>query len=349
MAKTAARSDSRRLLASVEAEARRGWPPGLTVLTGDDTYHLDRAQRAILAALAADLDPAFARTVFGDDKVDVATVVAAARAVGMFAPRRVVFVRDLSALAAADDTIQALTDYAGSPPRASHLLVRAPALDLRRKLHKALAQAGRCLAFVLPEGEARLVVAREALVALARERELSLAPEAAQLLVELTAGDLERIEHELDKIATWIEVAGTVVSAAVVLDVAAGSGLVSGWTAAEALTRRDRPAALAALRRNVDAGEVPLKILGTLAWRARVLREAKALAEARRPFREIVNATRAWRFEDDLALGLERYDLDEALGFPAKLLAADRALKSTALPARVVLEALADRLTEPRR
>jgi len=349
MAKAQARADSRRLLSSVEAEARRGWPPGLTVWTGDDVYHLDRAQRAILGAPARDLDPAFARTVFGEEKVDVATVVAAARSVGMFAPRRVVFVRDVSALTADDDTIQALTDYAAAPPRSSHLLVRAPALDLRRKLHKALAQSGRCLTFALPEGEARLVVARETLVELARERELRLAPEAVQLLVELTAGDLERIEHELDKIAAWVETAGSLVTAAVVLDVAAGSGLVSGWAAAEALTRRERAAALVALRRNVDAGEVPLRIVGGLAWRARVLLQAKALAETRRKMSEIVNITRAWRFEDDLALGLERYDLDELLGFPAKLLAADRALKSTALEAHAVLESLADRLTEPRR
>jgi len=349
VAKSAPRADSRQLVAHVDAEARRGWPAGLTVLTGDDSYHLDRAQRGILAALETDLDPAFARTVFGDEKIDVAQVVSAARSVGMFAPRRVVFVRDVTALVADDDTLLALTDYASAPPRASHLIVRAPTLDLRRKLHKALAQVGRVLEFVLPEGEARLVLARQALSELTRVRAIRLAPEAAQLLVELTAGDLERIEHELDKIAAWVDEAGTVIEVPVVLDVAAGSGLVSGWAAAEALTRRDRAAALAALRRNVDAGEAPLRILGALAWRARVLLQAKALSAARRPMREILQSTRAWRFESDLVAGLGRFGLDELLASPAQLLAADRALKSTALAPHAVLESLADRVLGPDR
>lgn len=335
---------ARALLASVEAEAGRGWPHGLTVLTGDDTYHLDRAQRAILRSLLDDLDPAFGRTVYGDEKVDVAAVVAAARSVGMFAPRRVVFVRDLSALVADDDTLPALTDYAAAPPRSSHLIVRAPALDLRRKLHKALAQSGRLLEFALAEGEARLVVARQALAELSRERGVRLAPDAAQLLVELTAGDLERIEHELDKIAAWTADAKAVVEGSVVLDVAAGSGLVSGWAAAEALTRHDRAAALVALRQNVEAGDAPLKILGALSWRMRVLLQAKALASARRPVREIVHATRAWRFESDLVVGLSRFGLDDLLRAPARLLAADRALKSSALAPAAALESLADRL-----
>jgi DNA polymerase III subunit delta len=336
---------ARALLASVEADARRGWPPGLTVLTGDDTYHLDRAQRAILRSLVDDLDPAFGRTVYGDEKIDVAAVVAAARSIGMFAPRRVVFVRDVSALVADDDTLPALTDYAGAPPRSSHLIVRAPALDLRRKLHKALAQSGRLLEFALAEGEGKLVVARQVLAEVSRERGVRLAPDAAQLLVELTAGDLERIEHELDKIAAWTADAKAVVEAPVVLEVAAGSGLVSGWAAAEALTRRDRPAALVALRRNLDAGEAPLRILGSLSFRARVLLQAKALSEARRPLNEIFSLVRAWgRTKDDLAHGLPRYRPDEVLGFPAKLLAADRALKSSALGPEATLESLADRL-----
>jgi len=346
MARSKRGPDGRRLLAGVVAEAARGWPAGLTVLTGDDLYHLDRAQRAILDALGADGDDEYGRTVFGDAKVDLAAVVAAARSVGMFAPRRVVFVRELAALSGDDVSIGELTDYAAHPPPQSHLVVRALALDARRKLHKALGQVRRLLSFVLPEGAARLTAALPAAREIARGRGVRLEPDALALLVDLTGGDLQRIEHELDKLAAWLERPKDVVPAAVVLEVASASGLASGWAAAEALTRRDRAGMLAALRQNVDAGEVPLKILGTLAWRARVLREAKALVEAHRPIAEIVQATRAWRFEDDLKAGLERYDLDELLAFPTRLLDADRALKSRAIAAHAVLERLADRLTE---
>src|SRR5262249_51063636 len=40
------------VLRRVVADLKKGWPAGLTVLTGDDLYHLDRAQRAILEHLA---------------------------------------------------------------------------------------------------------------------------------------------------------------------------------------------------------------------------------------------------------------------------------------------------------
>ena len=78
------------LLRKVEKELEREWPPGLTVLSGDDLYHLDRAQRRLLEVLTQDDASDFGLTVFGEDKVDLAAVVSAARSVGMFsfAPAR---------------------------------------------------------------------------------------------------------------------------------------------------------------------------------------------------------------------------------------------------------------------
>jgi DNA polymerase-3 subunit delta len=339
----------RAVLADVVAETARGWTAGLTVLAGDDRYHRERAERAILAALGGGADEEYGRTVFGDAKIDLTAVIAAARSVGMFAPRRVVVVRDVAALAADDDGLGVLAEYAATPPARSHLVVRAPALDLRRKLHKALAESGRLLEFVLPEGEARLTAALPVAREMARDRDLRMDADALALLVELTAGDIERVEHELDKLAAWLERPADAVTADAVLDVAASGGLASGWAAAGCLTRRDRPGMIAALRRSIDAGEVPLKVLGGLAWRGRVLLQAKALAEARRPMREILERTRAWRFDEDLAAGIARYDLDRLLRFPAAFLAADRTLKSRSIAGRAVLEDLADRLTGDRR
>ena len=41
----------RQAMAALEKAIAAGWPAGLTVLAGDDAYHLDRAQQALLAAL----------------------------------------------------------------------------------------------------------------------------------------------------------------------------------------------------------------------------------------------------------------------------------------------------------
>jgi len=110
---------------------------------------------------------------------------------------------------------------------------------------------------------------------------------------------------------------------------------------------RDRAAALAAVARLVDGGDEPIRIVGGLAYRARMMLQAKALLERGVPAQQVVQTTRSWGYRDDLMRGLSRYSLAELLAFPALLLEADRSLKSRGLGARAVLENLVCRMTGP--
>jgi len=329
-----------RLLARVRKELDEGWPAGLTVLHGDDLYHLDRAQRALLEALRPPDDAAFGVTTFGEEKVDLAAVVGAARSMGMFANRRVVLVREVSAL---QGEVTALTDYAAAPPPGSFLLVRAPTLDKRRKLHKALAGSGRLLHF---EGAADGDVGRwmADLKLLADEAGLQLDAAASAFLAQACGGDLYRVESELAKLAVSSDVAGGKIGVETVRELAAGSGLLSGWAVADAVLARDATAALQAVRRLVDAGEEPLRIVGGLAYRARTMLTAKAMLDAGVPLRQVVTAARAWAYQDQLQRGLARYSVDELLAFPGCLLEADRSLKSRSIDPGAVLESLVARM-----
>ena len=125
-------------LRAFAADVAKGWPAGLTVLTGDDAYHLDRAQKVLLDHLVPGGDP-FALSIVGDEPVGTGALVGAARSLGMFAPRRVVLLRDVSML---EGDAEPLSEYSAKPPAASWIVVRAPKLDRKRKLHKALAEAG---------------------------------------------------------------------------------------------------------------------------------------------------------------------------------------------------------------
>jgi DNA polymerase-3 subunit delta len=338
-----ARVPGGRLLARVREELAAGWPAGLTVLHGDDLYHLDRAQRELLAALRPDDDSAFAVTNFGDEKVDLSTVVAAARSLGMFASRRVVLVRDVAALTG---EVAALTDYAKSPPPDSFLIVRAPTLDKRRKLHKTLATGGRLLHFeAAPAGDVGRWIAD--LAPLAAEAGVRLDADAATFLAQACGGDLYRVEGELAKLAVGAaEGRGGKIGLETVRELAAGSGLSSGWEVADAILLRDLAAGLGAVRRVVDAGDEPLRILGALAYRARTMLTAKAMLEAGVPFRQVLSATRAWPYQDQLKRGLARYSIDELLAFPVALLEADRTLKSRAIDPGAVLESLVARMVD---
>jgi DNA polymerase-3 subunit delta len=331
----------RRLRKSLE----RGWKPGLTVLTGEDSYHLDAAQSALLEHLAPGEGSEFGLTVVGEVKVDLSEIVASARSLPMFASRRVVLARDVSAL---EGDPAPLVAYAEDPPPGSFLLVRAPKLDLRRPLHKALVAAGRVLEFAPPPDPTGGVVLRD-VKELAAERGLSLERSVALFLADVCAGDLYRVSTELDKLDVWI---GPRAERAVRLEdarqVVFGGGTLSGWEIADAVLERDLRSALTAVRRLVGSGDEPIRIVGGLAWRARTLLQAKAMLVGGIPRDKVIAAARAWGYRDRFLAGLKRYTLDELLGFPARLLEADRCLKSRSLDPRAVLESLVSDLIRPR-
>jgi DNA polymerase-3 subunit delta len=328
-------------LRAFSADVAKGWPAGLTVLTGDDAYHLDRAQKVLLDHLVPGGDP-FALSIVGDEPVGTGALVGAARSLGMFAPRRVVLLRDVSML---EGDAEPLSEYSAKPPAASWIVVRAPKLDRKRKLHKALAEAGACVTFRRPSGDSEFRELAAELKAMAAARRVTLDAEAAGLLIDVCGPDLYRIEAEIEKLAAFLGEAGGKAGIADVRALVAGSALLSGWELADALTERDTEGAVAAGRRLLESGEEPIRMLGGLASRARSLLKAKAMESSGRPAKDVVDAVRAWYFRDALATGLKRYTLEELLAFPAKMYEADKTFKSRAIDKGAVLETLVVSLT----
>lgn len=327
------------------AKLEGGWPPGLTVLTGDDLYHLDQAKAAILTSLVPEGAGSFGLSVVGEDAITTGALVGAARVTGMFASRRVVFLRDIAGLEGDPDPLAA---YASRPGSDSYLIVRAPKLDRKRKLHKVLAEAGICLAFRAPANAAGFKELMAEIKTMAAARGLKLDERSVALLPAACGPDLNRIAGELDKIALWQGDAGakgTAVAAGTVRELVAGSVQLSGWELADALTERDVAGALGAARRLLDAGEEPIRMVGGLASRARALLKAKAMIDAGASPQSAVDAAHAWYFREGLAKGVSRYALDELLAMPARLLEADRTFKSRSLDKGAVLQALVLSLT----
>ena len=314
-----------------------GWPAGITVLTGKDQYHLDTAQSELLAALVPPGSTDFALSVYADEKVDVASVVAAARSLGMFSPRRVILVRELSSL---EGEPEALSEYARQPPDGSFLVVRAPDLDKRRKLHKILFSSAHALEF----GEvSRQDIKRFAddIRNRAAERNLTLTREVGAFLMETSQGNLYRVIAELDKIRDWF---GGDAAVKVGLDdarqVLSGTELLQGWEVADAILDRNEAGGVLAARQLVESGGNPIQLLGGIAHRTRTMLQARAMMEQGRPRSEIVTATRAFYIKDRLFQGIERYSFMEIIAFPALLAKADKALKSSTVDPGLILERL---------
>jgi DNA polymerase-3 subunit delta len=314
-----------------------GWPSGLTVLVGKDLYHMDTVQAELLKALVPPGSTDFSLTVYGEDKVDVASVVAAARSLGMFSPQRVILVRELSAL---EGEPEALSEYGRQPPEGSFLIVRAPDMDKRRKLHKALFACGHTLEFglVSRSDDSRF---KDDVRKMAAERNMTLSREVGAFLMETSQGSLYRVIGELDKIRDWFGGEGKV---KVGLDdarkVLSGTELLDGWEVANAILDRDEAAGVVAVRKLVDSGGNSIQLLGGIAYRTRTMLQARAMLEQGRSRQEIVSATRAFYIRDSLFQGIERYSFPEILAFPALLGKADKALKSSTVDPGLILEQL---------
>jgi DNA polymerase-3 subunit delta len=333
------------VLARLENDLLKGWKPGLTLLTGEDRYHLDAAQKALLDYLAPKDSSELALTVLSEGPVKIDDVVAAARTVPMFTDRRVVFVREVEILEGEPD---ALLDYAKAPPGDSYLLIRAPKLDTRRKLHKALIKAALVVELSPPkDARAAAEAATRAALEMGKQRGLELDRNVAAFLGDVSSGDLYRVGSELDKLDVWIGGSGTRrVRLEDAREIVFGGGTLSGWEIANAVQQRDLRGALESVRRLVSAGEEPLRLIGGLAWRARVLLQAKAMVAGGTPPQRALAAVRAWP-KDEFARGLSRYSLTELMAFPGRLLAADRCLKSRKLDPLVVMESLVRDLIGP--
>lgn len=333
-------------LSKVRSQARRGWPSGLTLLTGEDAWHLEAALGEILKGLlpGGRSDPAL--NLFAEGKALVGEVIGAARAVGLFSTRRVVLVRDAEIL---EGEPEAIAEYAARPPADSFLLVRAPRLDARRRIAKALLGTARVVEFPRAGDEGEWAKYAPEVAALARERALTLDTGVDRDLLDLCEGQLYRVAAELDKLRDWKGGEGTRVSAEDLGEIVAGAERVDTWKLADAVSRRDPRAAAAAARRIAAAGESGILVVGGLASRTRALLEACARRDAGAGTDALVAAARAWRWRDELLEGLRRFDRADLLAHPARLLRADRTLKSRSIPPAAVLESLVEDLVSPGR
>jgi DNA polymerase III delta subunit len=128
-------------------------------------------------------------------------------------------------------------------------------------------------------------------------------------------------------------------------EVTAGGGGLSGWELADAVLARGSGEALEATRRLAEAGEQAIRTLGGLAWRARVMLQAKLAIESGMAPAQAARSIWAGVPADNLLEGLRRWPLGDLLALPGRLLKTDRALKSRGIDKWAIMESLADDLT----
>lgn len=257
---------------------------------GEDVRLVER----IVTDVEATVDPAdqpFAveRIYAGEPGGSALDIAAAARVFPMLGDRRIVIVLRAERLLkpkrasraaeaeeepAAEEEVSAdvgpLEDYVEAPVPSTSLVFVATEIDRTRRLTKKLLQSAQVTEFkgldlVGPAGRSN---AREALQWLGEEFDRigrAIQPAAAQLLVERSGGDINKLRGDVERLLMYT--AGhDGITRDDVAEVAAIAVQVDDWAVVNAVADGDLPRALREVDLRLDRGDSPHGLVGQLRW-----------------------------------------------------------------------------------
>lgn len=240
------------------------------LIHGKEEFLLERALRRLRGMFEAadasgmDVDVFDGRTARADE------VVAAANTLPFMGPKRLVVVRDVDAMPAAEHP--ALVEYV-SAPAAHTCLVLVGALAKNTRLYRALDAAGAVSEYASPKRSALGSWVAKAV----SEKGKRIDADAADALVSATGGDLRSLDAELDKLVAYVADRDTITLEDVQSIVTASVPPV--WAFSDALGARDARTCASVLHALLNAGEHPLALHAAALRRIRQLIGAKSLTE----------------------------------------------------------------------
>src|SRR5262249_21280227 len=233
-------------------------------LSGDEDFLKRRARERIIAAALGDADPAFAVSVYAGDKLDFSTVRNDLDTLPFLSPCRVVVVENADPFIT--DNRAALERYVQHQSPAGVLILEAKAFPETTKLAKALPDAAKvvCKAPWADKLPAWCVGWAKA------AHKKKLAPDAAELLVELVGPAMGLLDQELEKLAVAVGKA-PIITAEDVDKFVGRSKAADVFRIMDAIGEGKPAVALGILENLFAEGEDPMAVLGPLTAQLRKL------------------------------------------------------------------------------
>ncbi len=247
--------------------------------------------------------------------------------------KRLVIAKDLDALKAAD--LELLVPYLNDPSPSTCLVMVSHQGKYEKKAVISAAEAHGAVTRFFPLLDRDIVSWIEGW---AKARGLSLQRDAAQYLWQTIGNDLQKIGNELEKVQIYIKEKKTVSFE----DVKAVVGDFRGYTSfdlAAAVGAKNRGKAFLILTRLLQEGEAPVGLLGSIAWNFRRLLKAKSLEASGAGYEEIkkklgVIFHQSASFQEQM----RRFSIDELRKAFDVMISTDKALKSSGLSGKLLLE-----------
>lgn len=296
---------------------------------------VDRAVAAIRDAVVPEALRAFNLDAIDGKGASAARVLAAARTVPMMAERRLVLVREIAAMTAAE--MNGLIEYLDDPCPSTVLVATASKVDRRLKFFAAAGKKGWLHELSAPRDLAGWVAGEAA------QRKVAIRPDAVRRLVDAVGADLARLALALDQLALYAGARAIAVDD--VDDLVADTRERSVFELTDAIGAADRPRALGAVAALVDQRQSPIGVVSMLARHIRQLSLYRAGHKSGMGKQELARLLGVPPFVvDKLGRQADRFpdaSLDRAI---AALSLTDRALKGEREAQKTLGRALTDRL-----
>ena len=249
---------------------------------------------------------------------------------------KLVIVRNLQESIPQDKEAQALIEYAQSPIPEACLVITSNKVDRKRKLFKTLTALKTAVSCEAPKENELANWLRKR----AEESGYSLSSDAARFLVNRVGGRPGILAKELEKTLLYAG-ANKSISERDVAEVVGESKLENVFALTDALKTKNPDTALRLLKNQIDHGEEPIKILGTIAWQFRMIWEVKHFQNKKIPSGQIAKAMGANPYVVDKALQhTRRFSTQQLRTGYLELAKADRSLKSTSHDPLAVMQSL---------
>lgn len=313
---------------------RSGQVPTLVLLYGAEDLLREKAEKLLRRALFPEGRDDFNDTRFRARETTAEQIRDALLTLPVFAPRRLVTIRDADQLPAAvqDDLLAYLRD----PAPETCLLLVAEKIDQRRKFFQQFKKTGTLVEFK-PLNERDIPgYVKQSLA----EHQAQMTGDALDLFCAMVGTALHEVNAELDKLLAYS-------GSSAVIDVTEVKAVVSRGRAenifaiGHAVGRGDQSRALQLVIRLQDSGEAPLKILALLVGHFRKLWKVRELDAGHQPRNQIARQAGVPSFAlNDLIEQGRRFSRNDFMRFHERFVQTDLAMKSSGADPEALLEQL---------
>lgn len=244
-------------------------PAPVYAVVGEEDLLRDEAVATLKVTLLGDGGDFNFDVLYGDEAAGT-DILTCALEVPVFAERRVVLVKNAEKISAREAEV--LLPYLAAPVQATTLIFVSTKLDGRLKFSQALGRA----AVTIDCSPLRDVQLGPWMSRDAQRLGVRLDEKAVEVLKETSGGSLYAVRRELEKLASYVP-ADRPATAADVYQLRGVEPGASVFDLTLAIAEAQRGRVLSILARNLEAGEAPLRILGSLAWQYRRIWKVKEL------------------------------------------------------------------------